>query len=132
YVSRQRLQAMLEHEFSQLLEGLGTARGETTSFFAFADTVATRSYKRAEDGRGWVGVRFQRHPGDPPSDVVVHVNLKDTTATLQQEALGVVGVNLIYGAHHLHAEPESLIGSLMDETSRERPDAGSVKTCCTP
>src|SRR6266851_3326053 len=61
YVSRQRLQAMLEYEFSQLLEGLGAARGETTTFFAFADTVATRSYKRAEDGRGWMGVRFQRH-----------------------------------------------------------------------
>jgi hypothetical protein len=127
YVSRQRLQAMLESEFSQLLEGLGAARGETTSFFAFADTVATRSYKHAEDGRGWVGVRFQRHPGEPPSDVIVHVNLKDTTATLQQEALGVVGVNLIYGAHHLHAEPEALIGSLMDELSRDRLEVDMIK-----
>jgi hypothetical protein len=127
YVSRQRLQAMLEYEFSQLLEGLGATRGETTGFFAFADTVATRSYNRAEDGRGWVGVRFQRQPGEAPSDVIVHVNLKDTTATLQQEALGVVGVNLIYGAHHMHAEPESLIGSLMDELSRDRLEVDMIK-----
>src|SRR4029453_14549032 len=100
YVSPQRLQAMLEYEFSQLLEGLGGTRGDTTTFFAFADTVATRSYKRVEDGRGWVGIRFQRRPGEAPSDVLVHVNLKDTTATLQQEALGIVGGNRIYAAFH--------------------------------
>jgi hypothetical protein len=127
YVSRQRLQAMLEYEFSQLLEGLGGTRGDTTTFFAFADTVATRSYKRVEDGRGWVGIRFQRRPGEAPSDVLVHVNLKDTTATLQQEALGIVGVNLIYAAYHLHAEPEALIGSLMDELSRDRLEVDMIK-----
>src|SRR5215468_1162109 len=88
YVSRQRLQAMLEYEFSQLLEGLGDTRGPTTTFFAFADTVATRGYRRAEDGRGWMGIRFQRHPRETPSDVVLHVNLKDNSAALQQEALG--------------------------------------------
>jgi len=127
YVSRQRLQAMLEHEFCQLLEGLGGARGETTTFFAFADTVATRSYTRADDGRGWIGIRFQRQPLETPSDVIVHVNLKDATATRQQEALGIVGVNLIYGAYHRHAEPEALIGSLMDELSRERVEVDMIK-----
>ena len=127
YVSRQRLQAMLEHEFGQLLEGLGTTRGETTTFFAFADTVATRSYQRMEDGRGWIGLRFQREPGEAPSDVVVHVNLKDTTATLQQEALGIVGVNLIYAAYHMHATPEALIGSLMDELARDRVEVDMIK-----
>ena len=127
YVSRQRLQAMLEHEFSQLLEGLDAARGAVTTFFAFADTVATRGYKRAEDGRGWIGIRFQRQPGERPSDVVIHVNLKDTTARLQQEALGIVGVNLIYGVYHLHAEPSALIGSLMDELSRDRVEVDMIK-----
>jgi hypothetical protein len=127
YVSRQRLQAMLEHEFAQLLERLGPSKGETTAFFAFADTVATRSYSRHEDGRGWVGVRFQTHPREAPSDVIVHVNLKDTTATRQQEALGVLGVNLIHGAYYRHAEPEALIGALMDELSRERVDVDMIK-----
>src|SRR5262245_5395191 len=127
YVSRQRLQAMLEYEFSQLLEGLGDTRGPTTTFFAFADTVATRGYKRAEDGRGWIGTRFQRWPGEPPSDVVVHVNLKDRTARLQQETLGIVGVNLIYGVYHLHSDPSALIGSLMDELSRDRVEVDMIK-----
>jgi hypothetical protein len=127
YVSRQRLQAMLENEFSQLLEGLGSTRGETTSFFAFADTVATRSYRKAEDGRGWMGIRFQGQPRETPSDVVLHVNLKDNSAALQQEALGVVGINLIYGAYHYHDEPETLIGSLMDELSRDRVEVDMIK-----
>jgi hypothetical protein len=127
YVSRQRLQAMLEHEFAQLLERLGPAKGEATAFFAFADTVATRSYSHHEDGRGWVGVRFQTRPHEAPSDVIVHVNLKDTSATRQQEALGVLGVNLIHGAYFRHGEPEALIGSLMDELSRERIDVDMIK-----
>jgi hypothetical protein len=127
YVSRQRLQAMLEHEFGQLLERLSGSRGETTNFFAFADTVATRSYARHEDGSGWVGVRFQTRPLEAPSDVIVHVNLKDTTATRQQEALGVLGVNLIHGAYFRLGEPEALIGSLMDELSRERVDVDMIK-----
>src|SRR5262245_57989449 len=127
YVSRERLQAMLEHEFNQLMEGLGATRGAATTFFALPDTVATRSYKRAENGRGWIGIRFQHQPGEPPSDVVVHINLKDTTARLQQEALGVVGVNLIYGVYHLHAEPLELIGSLMDELSHDRVEVDMIK-----
>ncbi len=127
YVSRQRLQAMLEYEFSQLLEGLGSTRGEATSFFVFADTVATRSYHTAEDGRGWIGIRFQRHPRETPSDVVLHLNLKDNSAALQQEALGVVGINLIYGAYHHQDQPETLIGSLMDELSRDRVEVDMIK-----
>ena len=57
YVSRQRLEAMLAQEFSQLLDGLGPTRGDAKTFFAFADTVATRSYGHAGNGRGWLGVR---------------------------------------------------------------------------
>jgi hypothetical protein len=127
YVSRQRLQAMLEHEFAQLLERLGPAKGDSTAFFAFADTVATRSYTRHDNGRGWMGVRFQTRPREAPSDVIVHVNLKDSTAARQQEALGVLGINLIHGTHFRHAEPEGLIGSLMDELSRERVDVDMIK-----
>jgi hypothetical protein len=133
YVSRPRLQAMLEHEFSQLLERLGPAKGDGTTFFVFADTVATRSYAHHDDGRGWVGVRFQTHPREAPSDVIVHVHLKDTTATRQQEALGVLGVNLIHGAYYRHAEPEDLIGSLLDELTRERVAWSRSRRCrCRP
>ena len=127
YVSRERLQAMLEHEFAQVLDRLGPARGDTTAFFAFADTVATRSYSHHEDGRGWAGVRFQTRPRETPSDIIVHVNLKDTSATRQQDALGVLGVNLIHGAFFSHGDPAALIGSLMDELSRERIEVDMIK-----
>jgi hypothetical protein len=127
YVSRQRLEAMLECEFTQLRERLDGSRGATTAFFAFADTVATRSYTRPEDGRGWIGVRFQRRPREVPSDILVHVRLRDVTAMHQQECLGVLGVNLIYGAYHRHADPAALIASLMDELSRGRLEVDMIK-----
>jgi hypothetical protein len=90
YVSRQRLEAMLDQEFVQLLDRLGPGRGDTKSFFAFADTVATRSYRDPGKGRGWVGVRFQTRPREEPSEVIVHAHLFDSTAARQQEALGVL------------------------------------------
>jgi len=92
---------------------------ENGSCVSYAHTIATRSYTRHEDGRGWTAVRFQTRALETPSDVIVHVNLKDTTATRQQEALGVLGVNLIHGAYVRHGEPQALIGSLLDELSRE-------------
>src|SRR3989442_10437175 len=85
YVSRQRLEAMLEHEFAQLAAQLGARRGDATTFFAFADTVATRSHGRPANGRGWMGVRFQAHPHDPPSEIVLHVHRPHPSALLQKE-----------------------------------------------
>src|SRR2546426_508798 len=122
YVSRQRLEAMLEHEFAQLAAQLGARRGDATTFFAFADTVATRSYRRPENGRGWVGIRFQARPHDAPSDIVLHIHLLDATPAHQREALGVLGVNLIHGAFFTRDNPSALIGSLMEDLSRARRD----------
>lgn len=127
YVSRQRLEAMLEHEFRKLREGLEPARGDTKCFFAFADTVATGSYRHPGPGRGWLGVRFQTRPHEEPSEVIVHAHLDDSIATRQQEALGILGVNLIYGAFYRRKNPEDLIASLMDELSRERVDIDMIK-----
>src|SRR5256885_1829489 len=75
YVSRERLEAMLALEFSQLVSQLGDKRGENKCFFAFANTVATRRLGTGDNGRGWLGVRFQAHPHDPPSEVIVHAHL---------------------------------------------------------
>src|SRR5262249_8808267 len=119
YVSRQRLEAMLEHEFVKLQSGLEPVRGDKC-FFAFADTVTTRGYRRPGPGRGWLGVRFQARPHEEPSAVIVHAHLRDSAAARQQEALGVLGVNLIYGAFYRRNDPADLIASLMDELSRER------------
>jgi hypothetical protein len=127
YVSRQRLEAMLEQEFSQLVAQLEIGRGDTKRFFAFADTVATRSYKNPGNGRGWVGVRFQTRPHEAPSSVIVHAHLLDSTGARQQDALGVLGVNLIHGAFHACQDPARMIASLMDELSRERVEIDMVK-----
>ena len=127
YVSRQRLEAMLEHEYAQLLERLGPSRGEKTTFFVFADTVATRSYHRSESGRGWVGIRFQTRPYQEASEILIHAHLSDSTTVHQQEALGVLGVNLIFGAFTKHSEPTNLIGALMDDLSRARVEIDMIK-----
>jgi hypothetical protein len=127
YVSRKRLEAMLEHEFAQLILRLGSSRGERTKFFVFADTVATRSYGRTDGGRGWIGIRFHTEPCGKPSEIIVHAHLIDSTAPRQQEALGVLGVNLIFGAFEKHGEPTELIGSLMDDLGRERIEIDMIK-----
>ena len=94
YVSLGRLQAMLEHELDLNVDRLGDIRGDDTSFFAFADTVVARSYSGGNECHGWMGVRFQATPLDEPSQIVLHVRMLDEDAKLQQEALGIVGVNL--------------------------------------
>jgi hypothetical protein len=127
YVSRERLEAMLEHELSQLVSQLGSARGDAKCFFAFANTVATRRFGASENGRGWLGVRFQARPRDEPSQIIVHAHLLDRIAAHEQEALGVLGVNLIYAAFLGQGPPEALIGSLLDGLSRDRVEIDMVK-----
>ncbi len=127
YVSRERLEAMLAQEFAQLQEGLQAERGDTKCFFAFANTVATRSFGKAGQGRGWLGIRFQARPREEPSEVIIHAHLLDATATLEQEALGVLGVNLIYGAFYHREDPAKLIASLAHDLSRERLEIDMIK-----
>ena len=127
YVSRERLQAMLEHEFAQVTQQLGPRRGDATTFFAFADTVTTRSYRRPENGRGWVGIRFQGSPHASPSEIIVHVHLLDATPAHQREALGVLGVNLIHGAFFSRQNLPALIGALMDDLARGRIEIDMIK-----
>jgi hypothetical protein len=92
YVSRKRLELMLDHEYDLVIERLKTVRGQRTAFFVFADTVAA---KGTNEAHGWMGVRFQAEPNTPPSVIILHVRMWDKENVLQQQALGVVGVNLI-------------------------------------
>ncbi len=117
YVSRLRLETMLNHEYELLIERLNSQRGEKTSFFVFADTVATRSYSRKEDGHGWLGIRFQTEPQGAASEITIHVRLTGGETEQQQEALGIIGVNLVYGALFQHAEPTALLASLLDNVT---------------
>ena len=120
YVSAGRLQGMLDKEFRLNVDRLGDERGDATSFFAFADTVVARSFRGGNECHGWMGVKFQAQPNDEPSQIVMHVRMLDLEASLQQEALGIVGVNLLHGAFFEHHQPDSLIESLLDRLTTGR------------
>ncbi len=127
YVSRERLLTMLDHEYSLLLERLSAKRGASTKFFVFADTVAAKAFKGNNDCHGWMGIRFQPEPGSPPSDVVIHVRMWDKDNPRQQEAIGIVGTNLIYAALYLRDDPEKFIASLADNVGSERIEIDMLK-----
>jgi hypothetical protein len=127
YVSRTRLRAMLDYEYDLLLQRLDKTRGERTTFFVFADTVATHSFTRQEEGHGWLGIRFQTEPRDEPSEILIHVRMLDKENVREQEALGLIGVNLIHGAFFHHHEPEKLIATLMDDLTRERIEVDMIR-----
>src|SRR5271155_4267293 len=120
YVSKERLLAMLDHEYQLLLTRLAKARGAHTRFFVFADTVATRNYQGTNEQHGWLGFRFQDEPGGQPNQILLHINLCDSTAQLQQQAIGTLGVNLIYASHHQRSSPGVFLAGLFDDLSLER------------
>jgi hypothetical protein len=120
YVSRERLQGMLNYEHALNLERLTPVRGDATAFFTFANTVAARNYSGTNECHGWMGVKYQTQPRDEDSQIVIHVRMLDNTGELQQEALGIVGVNLLYGAFFLHHKPQWLLESLIDNLGTHR------------
>lgn len=120
YVSRERVEEMLDHEFTLLRERLDLARGERTRFFAFADTIAARSFSGGNDCHGWMAVRFQHACRAEPSDLVLHVRLLDPTNPLQQEAVGRLGVNVVHAALVHWRDPARMLDSLLDEIGPDR------------
>jgi hypothetical protein len=120
YVSEQRLISMLDHEYGLLIERLATQRGDTTTFFAFADTVTALNYQKTNEGHGWMGMRFQLEPNGAFNDVVLHVKLLDNDNNMQQQAVGVLGVNLMYACFYYHETPPVFLLSLMDDLSKDR------------
>jgi hypothetical protein len=127
YVSRERLNLMLDHEFNLLIERLAKSRGGNSTFFVFADTVATINFKGDNEAHGWMGIRFQPAVFAAPCEIVLHVRMRDKDAVLQQRALGIVGVNLIFGAFHYRAEPSRLVESLADNLGTERIEVDMVR-----
>jgi len=113
YVCESRLNKMLETEFDLLNDRL-IERRETSTFFSFANTVATNR------GHGWVGIQFQTAPYSPAHSIVMHVKMLDNTRLQQAEVLGVLGANLIYGAFELRDQQEVFIESLTDNISAGR------------
>lgn len=127
YVSRERLRCMVDYEHRLNLERLGSQRGDKTAFFTFADTVAARNFQGTNECHGWMGVKFQAYPRDQDNQIIIHVRMRDEEAPLQQEALGIVGVNLLYAAFFLHHAPEQILESLLDNLSTDRIEINMVE-----
>src|SRR5947207_10670788 len=126
YVSRKRLWTMLDHEYELLVKRLDAKFGGDRTFFVFADTVAARSFKQHNESHGWLGVRFQTEPRGEPSQIIIHVRMLDESNADQQEALGVIGVNLLYGAFY-YSQPEQLISSLQENLAPGRIQVDLIK-----
>lgn len=127
YVSAPRLEAMLEHEYAILLERLGPKRGKDTTFFSFCNTVRARGWNDSAECHGWLGVRFQMRPGDPPSDIILHVRLLDARTIDQMEALGTIGVNLIHSAMRLRGHLKKFVDSLAENLPPGRVEVDLLK-----
>ncbi len=120
YVSESRLISMLEREYGLLIERLAAQRGATTTFFAFSDTISALNYHKTNEGHGWMGVRFQLKPEGGYNDVILHVKLLDNDNNLQQQASGILGVNLMYACFNYHENSVLFLMSLMDDLSKDR------------
>jgi len=127
YVSRMRLRQMLDHEFSILVERLGPERGDSSTFFSFCNTVRARGYRDNGECHGWLGLRFQLKPGDPPSDIFLHLRLLDASNHDQMEALGVVGVNLIHAAFRHRGHLARFVAALVENLRPGRVEIDMLK-----
>jgi hypothetical protein len=127
YVSQERLVAMLEHEYDILLERLAPARGESTTFFSFCNTVRARGWKDSGECHGWIGIRYQLKPGDPPSDIILHARLLDVESLGQMEALGILGTNLIHAAFRQRGHLRRFVEALTDNLAPGRVEVDLLK-----
>ncbi len=120
YVTETRLKKMLKHEIRLMEERLDREKHPEKFFFSYANTVATIDFAKQFKGHGWVGIRFQLDPLEDYNEIVLHLRFKETDATLQQETLGKLGVNLIYGAFYLNDNPKDLLTSLYDNIDHDQ------------
>ncbi len=127
YVSANRLGAMLNHEYSILLERLAPKRGKETTFFSFCNTVRARGWQDSGECHGWLGLRFQMKPEDPPSDITLHVRLLDAGSIAQMEALGIIGVNLIHSTFRHRGHLKKFVESLLDNLAPGRVEVDLLK-----
>ena len=127
YVSQDRLISMLKYEYDLLEERLGLPRGNETTFFAFCNTVRARGYKDTGECHGWLGVRFQLKPKDKPCEIVLHLRLLDDTNPDQMDALGKVGVNLIYAAFFYRDSLHYFVESLADGLSGDQVEVDMLR-----
>ncbi len=118
YVTEARLRKMLEHEYNLIEQRLSRDKFPNKCYFTFSNTVATINFTKKFKGHGWMGLRFQLTPDQEPNDVIFHIRMKEEEAYLQQETIGIMGVNLIYGCFHIRNKPEELLRSLYDNIAK--------------
>ena len=118
YVCKSRLNKMLNQEYDLLEERLERKDHKETRYFVFADTVTTINYNKTNKGHGWIGLRFQLDPKKKPNDFLIHVRLNDQEAKLQQETIGIIGTNLMYGCFN-ESDPKIILSQLFDNLSRD-------------
>ncbi|MGK0231251.1 MAG: hypothetical protein ACI9US_003931, partial [Gammaproteobacteria bacterium] len=108
YVSKARVEAMLDKEFPLVVSRVGTSRSRTSRYFSYAATVSAKSYNRVNECHAWCGIRVQMYPKAEPSDIIIHVRMLENSAEQQQDTLGILGVNLIYAAYYYFEDPKKL------------------------
>lgn len=126
YVSRARVQAMLDKEFDLVIDRVGTSRSMASRYFSYAATVTAKSFRFNNECHAWCGIRVQMYPAAEPSDIVVHVRMRDEDAERQQQALGTLGVNLIYAAYYYFENAKKTIDSLTDNLEQGRIEIDSI------
>jgi len=127
YVCQNRLETMMDIEYDTLLQRLSNVRPQETTFFAYADTVAAKSFSGVGENHGWLGIKFQHKSQAAPSSLILHVRMLDAENIQQQEALGLLGVNLIYAVFFNRHNREDFVGSLMDGLSSARLQIDMIK-----
>lgn len=127
YVSCARVKAMLATEYDLVIDRVSDSRPKSSRYFAYAATVAAKSYRGNNECHAWCGIRLQMYPDAPASEIVVHVRMRDTDADAQQTALGVFGVNLVYAAYYYYEDPKKIINSLTDNLNQGQLELDSIE-----
>jgi hypothetical protein len=120
YVTEPRLKRMLRHEVNLIEDRLSRNKHPDKLFFSYANTVATIDFSKKFKGHGWVGIRFQLDPLEDFNEIILHLRFKETDARLQQETLGILGVNLIFGAFYMNDNPKELVKSFYDNLDKDQ------------
>ena len=119
YVCEDRLMQMLDKEYSTLEQTLHE-RAKASRFFAFANTVESLNYHKTNQGQGWIGLKFQDEIESTPNEIVMHIKMHDTSNKRQQDALGILGVNLLHAAYFEHNSIEEFLEALTYRLPRSR------------
>ena len=126
YVTEARLKKMLSHEVRLVEQRLNRDKHPSKMFFSYANTVATIDFAKQFKGHGWVGIKYQIEPDEDYNEIVLHIRFKETDARLQQETLGILGVNLIYGAFYKYNDPKKLLRYLYDHLDKDQLEIDTI------